>query len=350
MDRQYYLDLAAAGLRMPIGADLVLHEHSDHEAIKLDGKRLGHVVIETAQRFRTPLALPLMDLMVEKTRLAAMLGRSAEEAEQFHLDAQTAARLEDLLTRGVPATARSQANLAAIRVVAENRQLLPLGMVIGPFSLMTRLLADPITPVFVAGSGLSANHDPEVALVEQALAISQRLVETSVREQVAAGAKCVCLCEPAASTLFISPKQLGGSRDIFERYVMTPHRRLRQLLADLGADLMLHDCGTLTDDMLTRLSSLDPAILSLGSSRALWDDARLVPKQTVLFGNLPTKKFFSDELSETQVARLAADLLDRMRQTRHPFILGSECDVLSVCGAEAAIKAKVDAMMCSGGK
>jgi len=350
MDRQYYLDLAAAGLRMPIGADLVLHEHSDHEAIKLDGQRLGRVVIETAQRFRTPLALPLMDLMVEKTRLAAMLGRSAEEAEQFHLDPATAARGLDLLSKSVHPTPRSQANLQAITVVVDEGSLLPMGMTIGPFSLMTRFLADPITPVFLAGSGLSASDEPDIALVEQALAIAQTLVETSIREQLAAGAKCVCICEPAASTLFISPKQLGQPDDVFNRYVMTPHRRLRQLLRELGADLMLHDCGTLTDDMLARLVSLDPAIISLGSSRALWDDARLVPQQTVLFGNLPTKKFFSDELTVPQVQRLAADLLDRMRQTRHPFILGSECDVLSVCGAEAAIKAKVDAMMCGGGR
>ena len=40
---------------------------------------------------------------------------------------------------------------------------------------------------------------------------------------------------------------------------------------------------------------LDPAILSLGSSRTLWEDAALVPKSVVLFGNLPTKKFYSDE-------------------------------------------------------
>lgn len=345
MDRQYYLDLAAAGLRMPIGADLVLHEHPEPEAIKVDGSRLGRVVIDAAQRFRTPLALPLMDLMVEKLRLAALLGLSEHQAEQFHLDAATANRALDLIAKGIAPTARSVANLQAITVVAGEKSLLPMGMVIGPFSLMTRLLADPITPVFLAGSGLTAQDEPEVALLEQALRIAELTAAASLREQVAAGAKCVCICEPAASTLFISPKQLGGESDIFERYVIAPHRRLRALLADLDADLMLHDCGTLTDDMLTRLASLDPAILSLGSSRALWDDARLVPASTVLFGNLPTKKFYSDELSESQVARLAADLLDRMRQTRHPFILGSECDVLSVCGAEEQIKRKVDAMM-----
>jgi hypothetical protein len=31
-----------------------------------------------------------------------------------------------------------------------------------------------------------------------------------------------------------------------------------------------------------------------------------------------------------------------MRDVKHPFILGSECDVLSVPGREQAIMAKVD--------
>ena len=53
MDRQYYLDLAAAELRMPIGTHLVLHEQPDHAAIVLDGQRLGRVVEESARRFRT---------------------------------------------------------------------------------------------------------------------------------------------------------------------------------------------------------------------------------------------------------------------------------------------------------
>ena len=39
---------------------------------------------------------------------------------------------------------------------------------------------------------------------------------------------------------------------------------------------------------------LHPVILSLGGSRKLWHDARLVPDDVVLYGNLPTKSFYSD--------------------------------------------------------
>ncbi len=66
MEREFYLDLAASGLRMPIGTHLVLHEQAHPEEILLDGPRLGEVLIETAHRYTTPLAVPLMDLTLEK--------------------------------------------------------------------------------------------------------------------------------------------------------------------------------------------------------------------------------------------------------------------------------------------
>jgi len=50
MDRQYYLDLAEGGLRMPIGAHLVLHEQPGHAEIPLDGHRLGRVVAAAHSR------------------------------------------------------------------------------------------------------------------------------------------------------------------------------------------------------------------------------------------------------------------------------------------------------------
>ena len=83
MDRSYYLDLAAEGVVMPIGTHLVLHEHADHERILLDGERLGAVVAETAARFETPLAMPLMDLKLEKEAMLASLGIPAAAIDKI---------------------------------------------------------------------------------------------------------------------------------------------------------------------------------------------------------------------------------------------------------------------------
>jgi hypothetical protein len=121
--------------------------------------------------------------------------------------------------------------------------------------------------------------------------------------------------------------------------------RIKSALEDLGLDLFFHCCGELTEQMVRGYASLDPAILSLGSSRVLWEDAALVPQATVLYGNLPTRRFYSDELSEDDVVALARETVARMRAVGHPHILGSECDVLSVPGREVVIRSKVRAFL-----
>jgi len=200
--------------------------------------------------------------------------------------------------------------------------------------------------VFLAGTGTTADEDPEVGLVERALALSMNAILPYLKMLIEAGAKAIILCEPAANKVYFSPNQLEESYEIFDRYVMEPNRRIRALLEANGVDLIFHDCGELEDEMVRRFSTLDPAMMSLGSSRVLWEDAALVPNSTVLFGNLPTKKFYSDALVTVEdVKRLSAELLAKMRATGHPFVLGSECDVLSVPGAEATIKAKVEAFL-----
>jgi len=122
-------------------------------------------------------------------------------------------------------------------------------------------------------------------------------------------------------------------------------KRIKALLDAKGVDLIFHDCGELTNEMVSRFATLDPAMMSLGCSRNLWEDAALVQKSTVLYGNLPTKKFYSPQLTVAEVEGLSRELLEKMRAAGHPFILGSECDVLSVPGSEQEILAKVVAFM-----
>ncbi|MFO1491786.1 MAG: hypothetical protein U1F87_12950 [Kiritimatiellia bacterium] len=47
----------------------------------------------------------------------------------------------------------------------------------------------------------------------------------------------------------------------------------------------------------------------------------------------------------SSVRALAGEILERMRATGHPFILGSECDVLNVPGSEQRIRDKVKAFL-----
>lgn len=337
MDRQYYLDLAASGLKMPIGTHLVLHEHADHDAIPGNGRRLGGVIEEAARRFRCPMALPLMDLKLEKEALLLARGIPPAEIDTWHF---TELPGEDW---NIPLTRKMDAVCEAIHYIATETGLLPVGMGIGPFSLMTKLITDPITPVFLAGDGATADDEEEVALVERLLELAAKTIRLYLDAQIQAGAKAIILCEPAANKVYFSPNQLDEGYDVFDRYVMRLNREIRSQLDAAGVDLIFHDCGELTDGMVTRFAGLDPAMISLGCSRQLWEDAALIPKSTVLYGNLPTKQFYSDELvSVAKVRELSDQLLHRMREVGHPFILGSECDVLSVPGYEQTIKAKVD--------
>jgi len=350
--KDYYLKIAAAGQRMPIGTDLVLHEESDPEEARRDGRRLGRIIEESARRYKTPLAVPLMDLRLEKADLLRRIGIAEDKVDSYHFDEAPGDHVMKLAasTADAPFEAASQAHMDAVRYIAGKTDLLPVGMLIGPFSLMTKLLADPIVAVAMAGMGLSAEEDEGVKLAERGLVLAEQVIARSLAAQIEAGAKAVIVCEPAANVVFISPKMMEGGSDVFERYVIGPNLRLRQRMADAGVDLFFHNCGELNDIMVEQFATrLDPAMLSFGASRKLWDDAALVPKDIVLFGNMPTKTFYSDaKMPVDEVVRLTCEMRDKMRAAEHPYILGSECDVLHVPDAADTIRNKVDVMLSCG--
>lgn len=344
--RAQCLALAAAGLRMPIGTDLLLHEQADPDAVRLDGRRLADVVLAAAERYRTPLAMPLMDLRVEKRDLLRRLGVDAAELDTFHfdkpLDDATLCRARETLD--APYDALMAGQIGAVREVAARGDVTPIGMAIGPFSLTVKLMRDPITAV--ARASRTPNHS-QVVLLTQVLSIATDAVRRAIRAQATAGAQALCLCEPAANTVYLSPKQLQGDDNPFERFVMRPHEELRREIATRDLGLIFHNCGDLVDAFVAAFAQrLRPAILSLGSSRDLAHDAALVPPDVVLYGNLPTKHFYDDgALPIEHVAALTCALQARMAATGHPFVLGSECDVLSVTGSHELIAGKVARML-----
>ena len=334
---------------MPIGADLVLNEEPEPESVRNDGEALGRVIERTAARWKTPLAIPLMDLRLEKIDLLARIGVSPKDADAFHFtEPLDDAKLATLCGGdAVPQCSGSTARDRALAHIAAIPGLLPAGMAIGPFSLVTRLMADPITAVALAGRGISAEDSGEVQLLMQCLLLAETAVERSIRSQIAHGARAMMICEPAANIAFLSPRQMRAGSNVFAHLAMQPNLRLKALLDEGGCDLIFHNCGELIDSMVEAFAHrLHPVVLSLGGSRKLWEDARLVPADVVLYGNLPTKSFYSDgAMPVEEVVRRAEELLTRMKACGHPFILGSECDVLFVPEARDAILKKVDAMM-----
>jgi hypothetical protein len=353
VDRSFYLDMARDGRRFPIGTHLVLHEEADPEAILVDGESLAGVMRATARRFDCPLALPVMDLSLEKDILLEAYGLAQAERAGFHFLGLPG---EDRVAKAiaaldVAANARAKANCEALAILASECGArgeggpIPVGMSIGPFSLVSKLLADPIVPVFLAGSGLGPAEAEEVALLDALYPLAEAAIGASVAAQLDAGARAVFVCEPAANRVFFSPKQMREGSTVFHDYVIRPNLRLKALLDDRGADLIFHDCGELAPEMVEAFAVLDPAILSLGSPVKLWEMEPFVPMTTVLYGNLPTKKFYSDaDLPLGALEAMVEELREGLAPSGHPFIVGSECDVLSMPGYEGTIRAKVEAL------
>ncbi len=348
MNRQYFIDLTRKDVRVPIGVDMILHQYPDVNAILDDGERMGKVLLEAAAFYKSPIVMPHMDLMLEKDHLLSLMGIPAADRPVYHfhgcpsdaLVAEFRSRIKGALSP------RMEARNDAIRYVAAHSTLLPMGISIGPFSLMTKLLADPITPIFLAGSGVTGDDDPEVKAVEVCLDLALAVVLRAIESQLDAGAKTIIVAEPAANTVYLSPKQMEEGADIYDRFVLAPNAVMRKLVADRGAALIFHDCGSLTPEMIRKLNTLHPEVFSFGSPVNLWEAADLVSKDTVLYGNLPSKKFMSDSLiTVDQLTEMARDLATRMREKAHPFMLGTECDVLCVHEHKEVIARKVAAFM-----
>ena len=151
----------ADGTRAPLATDLLLHEQADPEAAREDGARLAQVIEQAARRWKLPLALPLMDLRLDKADLLASLGvDTMDAADRFHFS-RAARRGGPRRTCEVASASRcagSQARDEALRLIASTTDLVPIGMVIGPFSLATKLMADPITAGRAPGLGRRARR------------------------------------------------------------------------------------------------------------------------------------------------------------------------------------------------
>lgn len=129
MNRRFYLELAACSVRMPIGTDLVLHEETDPEAARHDGLALGRVIERAARRWNTPLAMPLMNLRLEKFALLALA--QFLRMRLTHINSPCpSTRMTGLCVAGGARSfcAASDARNQTVAYIASCPDLLPVGM------------------------------------------------------------------------------------------------------------------------------------------------------------------------------------------------------------------------------
>ena len=240
---------------------------------------------------------------------------------------------------------RIRANCDALSILREGGKVVPVGMSIGPFSLLTKLVKDPIGAVYAAGTGVKPEDDADVATVHAVLGLAESVVQANCAAQIKAGARAIFLCEPAANRVYFSPRQIRKGATVYDAFVTEPNLRLKQVLDGAGGDLLFHDCGEVIPEMVASFGKLDPKLISFGSQVRLWEVEPYVAKDVVIFGNLPTRKFYSDaEVPLEAIEGLVNEIEEKLGATGHPFIVSSECDVLSMPGYEKTIMTKINAM------
>ena len=193
--------------------------------------------MRAARRFGVPLAIPHMDLRLEKELLLQGLGLGRDAAPALHFkSAPSSTEVQAMISAldgPLPRSLQAQVDAVGF-VVGSAPDLVPCAMTIGPFSLMTTLLDDPISAVYLASSGATADDEPAVALLEIALDLSRRAVERSLRAQLDAGAKLALLCEPAVNKVYLSPRQMKSGHNAFDRLVMANLKRYKALLDSMA--------------------------------------------------------------------------------------------------------------------
>ena len=148
-----------------MATDLVLNEDPDPEATRADGIGWARSWNDPRAVPGSSLALPLMDLRLDKADMLSPLGIGEDEADRFHFTAPLDQSTREAIQRNRPPTVPGVSRDGALRYIASATDLLPVGMAIGPFSLATKLMADPITAVALLGSEVSPEADPQVKLL-----------------------------------------------------------------------------------------------------------------------------------------------------------------------------------------
>ena len=147
---------------------------------------------------------------------------------------------------------------------------------------------------------------------------AENSVADSIRSLAAAGTPAIVIQEPELN-LRTLPRP-------FESVVLEPYARLREVFREAGVDALLQVTGVLTRDHVSGLArALHPAVLSLGPSRRLCEDAALVPKDIVLHGNLAASLFTG---SLHDLTRRVERLRREMRASGHPHLLGTDGSAL----------------------
>jgi uroporphyrinogen decarboxylase len=284
---------------------------------RLAGCSVGQMVTDPAAqiaaqlalhtRYETAFLMSAMDLSVEaeafgaqifptETEVPTVIGRLVTEEEQI-------ARL------AVPAVGQGRTGVyveTARRLAAAAGRALPLGGMIGPFSLAGRLFG-------VSEMLLETADHPQ--MVHALLAKVTDFLVAYAHAFKAAGVRGIIIAEPAAG--LISPPAL---REFSSTYV----RRIVAAVADDRLEIILHNCGARAAHLPAILEA-GASIVHFGRPMDLAVAFARAPADVVVCGNLDPAVVFVEATPE--VVREHTLALLQAGRDRRGFVISSGCDI-----------------------
>jgi len=262
---------------------------------------------ELHRRFSTPFVMSAMDLSVEAEEFGATILMS-----DWEIPTVTGRRVTDaagIRNLSVPTVGsrRTAVYLGTVtQLAASVPDAIPLGGMIGPFSLAGRLFGVSEALAETAG-------EPE--LIHKLLEKTTAFLTSYARAFRQAGARGVIVAGPTAGLM--SPNSV---REFSSPYI----RRIVQEVEGDGFQIILHNCGARIGHLEAKLEA-GARILHFGQPMDILAALMKVPEDIVLCGNLDPSAVFVGAPAQEVHAKTKA--LCEATASRRNFVISSGCDI-----------------------
>lgn len=263
------------------------------------------------ERYFPDIVFPLMDLSVEANALGFYTLFPVNDTPTVCKSVVALEHIEKLHGVDIAADTRATGYTETIRLLSMGirGQHSICGYISGPFTLAALMIG-------AENAAIEALVDPEH--LHSLCAFTEGVIAKYARQQVAAGADCICILEPSA--VILGPEQF---RDFAARY----SKRVIDECRVTGISTIYHTCGN-TTHLIDEIVNTGVSAISLDAKEAGVDIGaiiRNVPESTIVMGNIsPTEVLLRG--NEIDVCREVTELLDAVRNFPN-FVLSTGCDI-----------------------
>ncbi len=260
-----------------------------------------------ADKCDTAASVSMMDLSVEAEAFGAQIKVSGDEVPT--VIGKLIEDEDDAKALKVPEVGAGRTGLY-IEAIGKATKLIVdrpvFAGAIGPFSLAGRLM--DMTDIMI-------NCQVEPDMVHETLRKTTQFIIEYIKAYKAIGANGVVLAEPAAGLL--SPKLIA---EFSSKYV----KEIVDAVQDDNFILVYHNCGN-TIPLIDSILSVGAAAYHFGNAIKMADMMKLIPADTVAFGNVDPASQFRNGTPES-IREATLNIMKDCCQHKN-FVISSGCDV-----------------------